>query len=355
MSAAPGVGSGRAGDSAITDAVADAIARASSRGVSCFRNPACAHEHLDLRRFRALRFCSPGDLTIGADCGMTAVELNAILAQHGLWVPLDVPHPETRTLGSILSTHASGPWRQRYGTVRDFTIGMEMVTAQARIVHGGGRVVKNVAGYDWMKLAIGARGGLGILTGVNFRVFPLPRGSRTLRFAPLRWAQVEALRSGLLHSPLRPLAIELWVEPGSAPEVAVRVGGSPAVLDRCQAELTALAQRVQSDVHRVPEEEEVQFWERIRDFPQPGDRKFSIPPAEAVACLSALGSKAAISGRLGLGVYHVRGRELQPGDRLPSMHPTPMTAELMRRVRHELDPEGLLHGEDCRPGGPDAG
>src|SRR5690348_4897053 len=85
-----------------------------------------------------------------------------------------------------------------------------------------------ISSYDWMKLMIGARGALGILTGVNFKVFPLPQDPETARFAPLAWPQVEALRSFLLHSPLRPLAIELRVQ-GEARQVDVTYAGSPAV------------------------------------------------------------------------------------------------------------------------------
>jgi len=188
---------------------------------------------------RALRFYQPGDLTVGCDAGMTAAELNRVLAREGQFVPLDVADAERTTLGAILAQHLSGPPRPRFGTVRDFTIGMEMIAmteAGPRLVHSGGRVVKNVAGYDWMKLAIGARGGFGIITGVNFKVFPLPKGELVATFSGVSG---DELGRRILHSPLRPLAIE--VEAGGEGRVQVRCAGSERVLDRCRAELQAMA------------------------------------------------------------------------------------------------------------------
>jgi FAD/FMN-containing dehydrogenase len=218
-----------------------AVAEAGARGVSCRRSSGCGHAHLDLRRLRAVRFYQPGDLTVGCDAGMTAAELNRVLAREGQFVPLDVADAERTTLGAILAQHLSGPLRPRFGTVRDFTIGMEMIAMTEegpRLVHSGGRVVKNVAGYDWMKLAIGARGGFGIITGVNFKVFPLPKGELVATFSGLSGERELALRRRILHSPLRPLAVE--VEAGS--RVQVRCAGSEWVLERCRTELQAMAE-----------------------------------------------------------------------------------------------------------------
>ncbi|MGN6593953.1 MAG: FAD-binding oxidoreductase, partial [Terriglobales bacterium] len=160
---------------ATPEEVSDCVRASGEAGISCAAAVTCAHVHLDLRPMRQVRFYQPGDLTVGADAGLTVAALNAMLAGHGQFVPLDVADPERTTLGAVLARHLSGPLRQRYGTVRDFVLGLEMVNAEGGRVRCGGTVVKNVAGYDWMKLMIGARGALGILTGVNFKVFPLPQ------------------------------------------------------------------------------------------------------------------------------------------------------------------------------------
>jgi FAD/FMN-containing dehydrogenase len=311
---------------AATPAEAAACVReARASGISCAAVATCAHLHLDLRPMHQLRFYQPGDLTVGADAGLTVAALNAILAEHGQFVPLDVAQPERTTLGAVLARHLSGPLRQRYGTVRDFVLGLEMVNAEGGRVRCGGTVVKNVAGYDWMKLMIGARGALGILTGVNFKVFPLPQDPETARFAPLAWPQVEALRSFLLHSPLRPLAIELRVQ-GEARQVDVTYAGSPAVRVRYRAELQSL---------RLP----LAFTEGAAPLPTP-PANFVCPPAQAVAALTALPPGTEIFGRLGLGAFHV-----SPAPTAVSV-PAPALA-LMRRLKSALDPDGVFHGEAC--------
>lgn len=305
--------------------VAACVREARASGISCAAARACGHLHLDLRPMHRLRFHQPGDLTVGADAGMTVAALDAVLAEHRQFVPLDVANPERTTLGAVLARHLSGPLRQRFGTVRDFVLGVEVVNAQGELVRCGGTVVKNVAGYDWMKLMIGARGALGILTGVNFKVFPLPREVESALFAGLAWAQVEALRSGLLHSQLRPLAIELRARGGDR-QVEVTYAGSAAVRARYRAELQAF---------RLP----LSCMEGALPPPTPA-ANFVCPPAQAVAALAALPPATAISGRLGLGAFHLAPAAPE------ALVPAPAQA-LMRRLKTALDPDGVFHGEAC--------
>ncbi|MGH9484980.1 MAG: FAD-binding oxidoreductase, partial [Terriglobales bacterium] len=285
----------------------------------------CAHAHLDLRPMHAIRFYQPGDLTVGADAGCTVAALNAILAGHRQFVPIDILHPETTTLGAVLACHLSGPLRHRFGSVRDFTIGLEMVSAAGSLVHCGGRVVKNVAGYDWMKPVIGSRGALGIITGVNFKVFPLPHDLETARLGPLTWPQVEFARTALLHSPLRLLGFDLLVT-GNQRTLALTYTGSPAVQARYRAEVERLDLPLTFDPGAAP-----------APTPQPN---FSVPSARAVAALEALGEGTKIAGRPGLGVFWV--------DPLPAPLPFPPGVEaFQRRLKAALDPSGIFHGETC--------
>lgn len=315
--------------SAATPPEAAACVRAAGEaGISCAASK-CGHVHLDLRPMQAVRFYQPGDLTVGADAGLTVAALNALLAGHGQFVPIDVAEPERTTLGAVLARHGSGPLRQRFGTVRDFVLGLEMVNDRGEIVHCGGTVVKNVAGYDWMKLMIGARGALGILTGVNFKVFPRPQGIESACFRGLSWPQVEAIRSGLLHSPLRPLAIELQARGGER-AVTVTYAGSAAVRGRYRREMSRLG---------APEITEG-AWPAATP---PTNAVY--PPAQAVAALQAWEERhqqLSVTGRLGVGAFHV-----EPAPPPPPV--APAAAGLMRRLKQELDPRGLFHGEDCGP------
>lgn len=122
----------------------------------------------------------PGDLTITVEAGATLADVQAALRPHGLFLPLDPPHPERATIGGILATNAFGASRLGYGTARDWLIGLSVVNAEGKIVKGGGKVVKNVTGYDIPKLHIGALGTLGIIGEATFKVAPLPEAERTV-------------------------------------------------------------------------------------------------------------------------------------------------------------------------------
>ncbi|MGH9487780.1 MAG: FAD-binding oxidoreductase [Terriglobales bacterium] len=312
---------------ASTPAEAAAAVREAGRlGISCRRAASCAHVQLDLRPMRSIRFYQPGDLTVGADAGCTVAQLNAALAEHNQFVPLDVAAPETTTLGAVLACRLSGPLRHRFGSVRDFTIGLEMVASDGSLTHCGGRVVKNVAGYDWMKPVIGSRGALGIITGANLKVFPRPEGIECAAFGGLSWAQVEALRTALLHAPLRPLAVELRAR-GEERSVTVTYCGSGTVRARYRTELAALGPPVRFQECGLPA--------------ATAAINVSFPPAQAVAALAALGPAAEISGRLTLGLYAV-----SPAP--PRRRAIPAAElELMQRLKSALDPGGVFHGDDC--------
>lgn len=303
--------------------VAAAVQSATSLGVSCRRSAICPHIHFDLRPMHAIRFCQPGDLTVGAEAGCTVAELNAVLAEHDQFVPLDVEHPETTTLGAVLGQHLSGPLRHRFGSVRDFTIGLEMVACDGSLVHCGGRVVKNVAGYDWMKPVIGSGGSLGIITAVNFKVFPLPHGLEHAIFSALTWPQVEVLRSTLLHSCLRPLAVELRAH-GEDRSVEVVYCGSAAVRARYRSELGKMGA--------------AEFAECGLPAATPAVN-CGYPAAEAVAALAALGPDVEIHGRLGLGLFSISPR--------PRAFPRPLAPDPWSLLKLALDPGGIFHGDQC--------
>jgi len=125
----------------------------------------------------------PGDLTVTVQAGATLADVQKTLARHGQFLPLDPQDADgPATIGGILATNAWGPARGGYGTVRDWLIGLSLVDAAGRLVKGGGKVVKNVTGYDLPKLHVGALGTLGVLVEATFKVAPLPEASTTLAF-----------------------------------------------------------------------------------------------------------------------------------------------------------------------------
>ncbi|MGB3267039.1 MAG: FAD-binding oxidoreductase, partial [Microcoleus sp.] len=121
-----------------------------------------------------------GDLTVTAEAGMKFADLQEILGKSGQFLPIDPAYPQQATLGGIVATAGAGSLRHRYRGVRDLLLGITFVRSDGKIAVAGGRVVKNVAGYDLMKLLTGAYGTLGIISQVTFRVYPLPESSGTV-------------------------------------------------------------------------------------------------------------------------------------------------------------------------------
>ncbi len=164
---------------------------------------------LGLGRLDAILEYEPGDLTVTAQAGLTLARLQSALRERGQWLSLDPPDAERATLGGIVAANASGPRRQLYGTLRDLLIGVTVVTADGGLVRGGGKVVKNVAGYDLPKLFVGSYGTLGIIVEVTVRLRPLPDAERvvSVRFDRLKDAGT-AVRT-IMAGDLVPNAIEL--------------------------------------------------------------------------------------------------------------------------------------------------
>lgn len=227
--------------------------------------PAPAGLLLDLSRLTATEHYDPGDLTIGVGAGTRLADLEARLAEHQQFLPVDPGGATRTTIGGLLATAAQGPLQHGYGGLRDFCIGIRFITAEGRRGKGGGRVVKNVAGYDLMKLLIGSFGTLGVITSASFKLFNLPRATRTYvaEFAALE--EAITFRDRLLRSPLAPMCLEI-ANPRAAEylgmdakpwRILVRAAGSDAVLRRYRAELgQAITREVEGDA-------EARLW---RDF-----------------------------------------------------------------------------------------
>jgi len=149
-----------------------------------------------------------GDLTVTVEAGMKFTALQALLAQAGQFLAIDPADPDQATIGGIVATADTGSLRQRYNSVRDMLLGLSVVRADGQLAKAGGRVVKNVAGYDLMKLFAGSYGTLGIISQVTFRVYPLPEASQTVVLSGAADAIAQATAT-LLSSALTPVAADL--------------------------------------------------------------------------------------------------------------------------------------------------
>jgi glycolate oxidase FAD binding subunit len=164
---------------------------------------------IDLRRLDAVLDYNPDDLTVSVQAGVTLDALNRLLLARRQFLPVDPPGGRTRTLGGIAATHAHGPWRVRYRSLRDLVLGLRFVQADGVVTWGGARVVKSVTGYDIPKLMVGALGTLGVLTELTLRLQPLPDLERTwIVSVPGSDAATEFV-ARLLDSTVQPSRVEL--------------------------------------------------------------------------------------------------------------------------------------------------
>src|SRR5690242_20000552 len=179
----------------------------------------CVPERIDIllstARLNKVEEYDPGDLTIAVQAGMPFAAMQRTLGEHHQWVPCDAAHLEHATIGGLLATGAAGPLKSTFGHMRDFCIGVQFATADGKVVKGGGRVVKNVAGYDLMKLLTGSYGSLAVITRGNFKVFPRPRQTRTFICSFHSLEEALQFRTRLFQSPLTPMCMEI-ISPGAS-------------------------------------------------------------------------------------------------------------------------------------------
>jgi glycolate oxidase FAD binding subunit len=182
---------------------------------------------LGLRRLDRVLEHEPGDLTVTVEAGRTMAALQAALRERGQWLSLDPPDDARATLGGVLAANASGPRRHLYGTARDLLIGLTVVTAEGVLVRGGGKVVKNVAGYDLPKLFVGSCGTLGVIVELTVKLRPRPDDERLVAVTFDRVKDAGAAVRAVMASDLIPNAIELL--DGEAAR-ALGLGAPPAAL-----------------------------------------------------------------------------------------------------------------------------
>jgi glycolate oxidase FAD binding subunit len=235
---------------------------------------------LNVKELNRVWHYEPADLTVTVEPGMKFGDFQHFVSRHGLWLPLDPAGGAKASIGGIVATNSAGPLRFCYGAPRDMVLGLKIATSEGKIIKTGGRVVKNVTGYDLAKLLIGSYGTLGVIVEASFKLFPRPAELATFVLRPGTLGIAREIRRGVLASPLTPMRMALLNARGAAlvrkgmaldsapggPEVWIEFGGSARVLDRCANELDQMGRGVGAAPQRVPEDAAETVWERIADF-----------------------------------------------------------------------------------------
>jgi glycolate oxidase FAD binding subunit len=235
---------------------------------------------LSLKEMSRVWHYEPADLTVTAEAGMEFGDFQHFVSRDGLWLPLDPPGGPRSSLGGILATNASGPLRLAYGAPRDMLLGMKIATIEGKVIKTGGRVVKNVAGYDVAKLLIGSYGTLGVIVEASIKLFPLPSARATFVLPTGTLGIARDLRRRILCSPLQPLRLVLLDAMASnlalagtplarkveEPELWVEMGGSARVIERCARDLEELGKAAGAPVRRLEAEDADLAWARFSDF-----------------------------------------------------------------------------------------
>ena len=313
------------------------------------------------------------DMTVIVEAGCTVADLQKTLAQHGQRLALDPLWPERATIGGILSTNDSGSLRVRYGSLRDLIIGITVALPDGTLAMSGGRVVKNVAGYDLMKLFTGALGTLGVIVQAIFRLHPLPRESRSLTFS----GTPESLNQLLLAiqaSKLTSTGMQLRAQPGSA-QLDVRFDGTAAGIEAQIKQITQIAGS------NTPSEAAPKTWTAHQTIWEGDDpalvAKFSVLPSQ-LAATCALVERAAgqslawktVVQSVGAGYARLQGPEPALRTALPTLFnefakmdstivalgctpavkrgidvwgPASDAQPLMVRIKQRFDPDGTLN------------
>ena len=257
-----------------------------------------------------------GDLTCIVEAGLRIDHLNRRLIEHGQFLPLDPPG--NPTLGACVAGNLSGPRRHRYGTARDLVIGITVVLGDGTVASSGGKVVKNVAGYDLGKLFCGSEGRLGLIVRLALRLYPRPESARTLAVALESAEDASAKVRAILSSPLVPSAVDV-VWPGW---LGLLFEGTRQSVEAQLATARALVGGAE-DLGSIWEEAEArQRWSRGRLLFSPG---------ELAATLSSLEEGVV---RVAAGVAYVPHEAADPRD--------DSELRLLERVRRQFDPAGTL-------------
>jgi FAD/FMN-containing dehydrogenase len=275
---------------------------------------------------RVLQY-APEDMTVKVECGLALSALQETLGVHGQWLPIDPPQADTLSIGALISADANGPRRYGYGGIREHLIGLQVVLADGRCVSSGGNVVKNVAGFDLMKLFIGAELSLGVPVEATFKLRPRPEEEVFLVSSASSLAELEQMTQSVLDSALTPTVLD-WHRGVVTRDAGIRVvlglAGTREDVAWERARAAELGFRETTDLQY-----DARFW--MEHQRQAGRR--SVLPSRLTEAVEGLGSLPFVA-RAGNGVLYAPGLERA---RLPAG-----VATLSQQLKAAFDPEHVL-------------
>lgn len=328
--------------------------------------PARAQVVLCLDRLDRLVEWDPANLTVTAEAGMSLSALQEVISRDRAILPLDPPAAHRVTLGGLVAANQSGPARLLYGTVRDWLLGMRVVLPDGQRIHCGGRVIKNVSGYDMNKIFISSLGTLGIITEVTFRLLPVPaqRGAVIGLFPGLAqaWAAAKRVQASFMLPEaldlLNPAAVDLLAPtlglpaaPGTC-ALATALAGSPETVERQARELTATFEAGGGTSLSLPNAQAGPAWQTICNLlegPNPARIlcKITVPIARTADLVAAAGQAGLAGGLRATVVAHacsgVIWARYLPGMEGALGAPVPKVLEELRREAQAAGGSLVLH------------
>ena len=274
---------------------------------------------LSLAALDALVDHQPANMTLTAQAGMSLAALQGAAAAGGQWLPVDPPLPEATSVGGLIGANLSGPSRFSQGTVRDLLIGVTVVRADGAVAKSGGRVVKNVAGYDLGKLYCGSLGTLGVIVEATFKLRTSPEARAAVRMTCGDVTRAQALLERILTAPLEPSFIELVAHVPADVSACVLVVGLAGATEDVAGQLTVLRTLVEADdrLEQLSGDEADAALAELRDSRAAGEAflwlRVSVLPTRLSAFIAALeeesrraGLETAVQAHAGNGIIHVR-------------------------------------------------
>ncbi len=337
--------------------------------------PVKATNTLSLREDTGVVSYVPGDLTLTVRAGTSLSEIERVTSENDQWLPLDPYGTSDGTIGATIATASAGPLASNFGLPRDLLLGLEFVNGRGDVVRAGGKVVKNVAGFDLSRLLTGSWGTLGVITEVTLRLYARPRADKTFRISLKGTTQQATVRALATYGELSPFALQFVGTAaaramgfGEHPVCLIRLGGNEAVVD---SQVIALSQIGQ------PEEVESDVWSALRKLDDSADsvtRIASLPARFIGASAEILsddipGIYTCIDPRRGVMRIVVRGNgdagspaldissdfqsaggtstdvifEKLPADIWPNVSPTVVGDPLSQSIKKAYDPNNILN------------
>ena len=254
-------------------------------------------ERVDLGKLNHVLEHTPEDMTVTVETGITLAELQKQVGRHRQWLSIDPPHPEITTIGNIINANSSGPRRFGSGTIRDYLIGLTAVLADGSVIHSGGKVVKNVAGYDLMKMFIGGYGSVGIVVEATFKLRPLSESEQSVANICNSLEEADKLIESILQSEMTPIVLDLHSLSANATAFTV-VLGFAGTREEVDWQLSRARELGFSRPAALDYEKE--FWGG-----GPGVRRLSVLPSKMIETIQTLSGWPFIA-RAGNGIIYCR-------------------------------------------------